>query len=166
MGRVLSRAELLGEAGKLRQAAQRLVFTNGYFDLLHAGHLRYLQQAKGLGDVLVVAVNADATARTAKDPRRPIIPEDERAELVAGLECVDYVVLFEEETATSLVAALRPAVYVKGGDYAERGPAAPPEASAVQAYGGEVVILPLVPDHSTTATIERIVERYCPPASR
>lgn len=162
MGWVASRAQLVEEVHKLRQIGRSIVFTNGYFDLLHVGHLNYLRQAKALGDVLVVAVNADETARSSKDPRRPIIPEGERAELVAALDCVDYAVIFGEATATALVDALRPEVYVKGGDYAPTGASAPPEAASVRAYGGNVVILPLLPDHSTTDTIERILTRYGP----
>src|SRR2546425_11250520 len=97
-----------------RDAGKTIVFTNGVFDLLHVGHLRYLQQARDLGDLLVVGVNADATARRAKDPRRPIVPEEERAEVLAGLSCVDYVVVFTEDTAEVLVERLRPDVYTKG----------------------------------------------------
>ena len=164
MGKVLARVALLHLSRELAAAGKRLVFTNGYFDLLHLGHVRYLQQAKALGDVLVVGVNADATAGRAKDPRRPIVLQDERAELVAALGCVDYSVIFEEETAETLVSALRPQIYVKGGDYGAGAGTAPPEAPLVAAYGGQVVILPYLPGHSTTITIETIVQRYCPPA--
>lgn len=166
MGKVLARAALLQLGREIAAAGQRLVFTNGYFDLLHLGHVRYLQQAKALGDVLVVGVNADATAGRAKDPRRPIVPQDERAELVAALDCVDYSVIFEEETAEALVSALQPQVYVKGGDYGADARISLPEAPLVEAYGGQVVILPYIASHSTTSTIETIVQRYCPPPTR
>ena len=117
MGRVIS----LEEAERLRQEARtegrRVVLTNGYFDILHVGHVRYLHAARALGDLLIVAVNADATARRAKDPRRPIVPEADRAEVLAALACVDYVVVFQEDTAEQVVSLLRPDLYAKGGDY-------------------------------------------------
>jgi D-beta-D-heptose 7-phosphate kinase/D-beta-D-heptose 1-phosphate adenosyltransferase len=101
-----------------REAGARIVLTNGVFDLLHVGHVRYLQQASTLGDVLVVGLNSDTSTQRLKGPQRPLIPEDERAEVLAALACVDVVTLFEEDTAETLVAVLRPDVYVKGGDYA------------------------------------------------
>lgn len=165
MGEIISRAQLLTLREELLKAGKRIVLTNGYFDLLHIGHLRYLQEARTLGDVLVVGVNTDATAQRGKGSKRPIIPQDERAELIAGLGCVDYVLLFSEDTAIGLVEALKPHFYVKGGDYGEGGTALP-EAEAVQRCGGEVVILPSVEGRSTTSSIERIVERYRTPEAR
>jgi D-beta-D-heptose 7-phosphate kinase/D-beta-D-heptose 1-phosphate adenosyltransferase len=126
----------------------RVVLTNGVFDLLHVGHLRYLRAARALGDVLVVGVNADVSVRKAG---RPLIPETERAELVAALDPVDYVVIFSEPTALSLVRELRPSVYAKGADYAEKPL---PEADAAREVGAQVVLIPLVPDHSTTRLAE------------
>ncbi|MBI2887857.1 MAG: adenylyltransferase/cytidyltransferase family protein [Chloroflexi bacterium] len=152
---------LRGPAG----AGKRVVLTNGYFDLLHPGHTRYLQQARALGDLLVVGVNVDATARRAKDPRRPIVAQEARAEVVAALACVDYVVLFAEDTAERLVSLLRPHVYVKGGDYGAGRGDPPPEAPAVEAHGGRVVLLPFQEGFSTTKIIETVVERFCSPAS-
>lgn len=143
----------LGE--RLRAEGRRVVFTNGCFDLLHVGHLRYLQQARGAGDALVVGVNTDAGVRRLKGPSRPVVPEQERAELLAGLECVDYVTLFDEPTPVETIALLRPAVHVKGGDYR---PEELPEAEVVRACGGEVVIMPLVPGRSTTNIMSRIQE--------
>jgi rfaE bifunctional protein nucleotidyltransferase chain/domain len=140
---------------ELRAAGQRVVFTNGHFDLLHVGHLRYLQGACALGDVLVVGVNDDAVTTARKGPARPILPEGERAELLAGLACVDYVTIFHEPTAERCVALLRPDVYVKGGDYVPGG-ADLPEARIVAEYGGETVILPLEPGRSTTTIVEAI----------
>jgi rfaE bifunctional protein nucleotidyltransferase chain/domain len=145
--------ESLGEA--LRTKDRRIVFTNGHFDLLHVGHLRYLQAARKLGDVLVVGVNDDAVTRTRKGPDRPILPEDERAELLAGLECVDYVTIFHEPTAEQAVALLQPNVYVKGGDYGPGG-AELPEARVVAGYGGETIILPLEQGRSTSAIVDAI----------
>jgi rfaE bifunctional protein nucleotidyltransferase chain/domain len=143
----------------------RLVLTNGVFDLLHAGHVGYLQQARALGDLLVVALNSDASVRAIKGPLRPLTPEADRAALLAALRCVDYVTIFEEPTAESVVAALRPEVYVKGGDYA-LGVGGPPdlsrlpEARAVLAYGGAVRLLPYAAGRSTSELIRLIVSRY------
>jgi rfaE bifunctional protein nucleotidyltransferase chain/domain len=129
-------------------ASARVVLTNGVFDLLHVGHLRYLRAARALGDLLVVGVNADISVRK---PGRPLVPEAERAELVAALEPVDYVVIFAEPTASSLVRELRPRVYVKGADYADKPL---PEADAAREVGAEVVLIPLVADRSTTRLAE------------
>ena len=129
----------------------RVVLTNGVFDLLHVGHLRYLRQARQYGDLLVVGINADAAVRQLK-PGRPLVPDVERAELVAALEPVDYAVIFPELTADELIRALRPAVYVKGGDYSLDSL---PEAPTAQALGARVVIVPLVPSRSTSELVER-----------
>ncbi|HEX5164073.1 MAG TPA: adenylyltransferase/cytidyltransferase family protein [Thermomicrobiales bacterium] len=148
--------EQLGPLGNdLREQRRRIVFTNGHFDLLHVGHLRYLQAARGLGDVLVVGVNDDAVTTLRKGRDRPILPEGERAELLAGLMCVDYATIFHEETAELAVRLLRPDVYVKGGDYGPGG-AELPEARVVAEYGGETVILPLEPGRSTSAIVAAI----------
>lgn len=161
MGSVVpvTRLARLGDA--LRAAGRRIVFTNGHFDLLHVGHLRYLQAARALGDVLIVGVNDDATTTARKGPGRPIVPEDERAELLAGLACVDYVTIFHEPTAERCLELLRPDVYVKGGDYAPGG-AELPEARVVAAQGGETVIIPLVPGRSTSALVAAIREGRLP----
>jgi rfaE bifunctional protein nucleotidyltransferase chain/domain len=141
----------------LRQAqahAKRIVFTNGCFDLMHVGHTRYLQAAKDLGDLLVVAVNSDASVRSLnKVPERPIISETQRAEVVAALGCVDYVILFNEPDPQSLIAALQPDVLVKGGDWAVERIVG---REIVEARGGIVRTIPLVPDVSTTSIIQRI----------
>ncbi|HEU5369376.1 MAG TPA: D-glycero-beta-D-manno-heptose 1-phosphate adenylyltransferase [Ktedonobacterales bacterium] len=152
-----------------RQAAGEIVvLTNGCFDLLHLGHVRYLQAARALGDCLVVGINSDASTRRLKGEGRPLVPQDERAEVLAALACVDHVTIFEEATAVALVEALRPDVYVKGGDYAPEGAADQnaavdyarlPEAAPVLAYGGRVRLIPYLPDHSTTALIERILQQ-------
>jgi len=136
-----------------------VVLTNGYFDLLHVGHVRYLRAARALGDLLIVALNADSTARRAKDPRRPIVGEANRAEVLAALACVDCVVVFEEDTAERVVSLLRPDIYAKGGDYDE---GTLPEAPVVQQYGGKVRLLPFEAGHSTTEIVETILERYAP----
>lgn len=140
------------EAARLR--GQRIVFTNGVFDILHAGHVQFLRQAKALGDLLVVAINSDASARRLKGKNRPINSERDRAALVAALDPVDYVVLFDEDTPTEMIRLLRPAIHVKGGDYADE---ALPEAEAVREVGGRIVILPLAGSISTSSVIDRIL---------
>lgn len=137
-----------------RQAGRKIVFTNGVFDLLHAGHVEFLRQAKALGDVLVVGVNSDRSARQLKGRYRPVTGECERLALVAALDPVDHVILFDEEQPATLIRALRPHIHAKGGDYATEEL---PEADAVREVGGETVILPLVGDISTSRMIERIV---------
>lgn len=145
-----------GEVGRLgerlRSAGLRVVSTNGCFDLLHVGHLRYLQAARALGDVLVVGVNSDESVRGLKGDTRPVVPEAERAELLAGLECVDHVFLFDELRPDAFLAELRPHVHAKGGDYA---PEDLLEAETVRRHGGEVRVLPLTPGHSTTELLRR-----------
>ena len=133
-----------------------MVLTNGCFDLLHRGHVRYLSAAAELGDLLVVGVNSDRSVRQLKDPDRPLVPEDQRAEVLAALVCVDYVTIFDEPTAIELVQAVRPDVYVKGGDYAGR---LPPEAPVVEALGGEFRLVELDPGLSTSDLVRRIRAR-------
>lgn len=133
------------------------MLTNGCFDLLHVGHVRYLAAARALGDLLIVGVNSDASVRALKGPARPLVPADERAEIIAALAAVDLVVVFDEPTAESLVAQLRPDIYVKGDDYSE---ATLPEARVVRGYGGEIALLPIQPGHSTSALIARVLARH------
>ena len=164
MGRVVSLNELTRIRAEMRAQGQRLVFTNGCFDLLHRGHVAYLQAAQGQGQALVVGLNSDASARAIKGPGRPLVPQEDRAAVLAALACVDYVIVFDEPTAERLVATLQPDVYVKGGDYAQsRGAATSkplPEADVVRTYGGDVVLLPYLTGYSTTAFIETILARY------
>jgi rfaE bifunctional protein nucleotidyltransferase chain/domain len=163
MGQIVTRAELPRLVDETRRAGRRIVFTNGVFDLLHVGHLRYLRAARALGDLLIVGVNDDASTTRLKGPARPLVPQDERAELLAALAPVDWVVLFGEDTAAALVAAIQPDIYVKGGDYAATPGAAGkplPEAALVHAYGGAVETIPLEAGRSTTGLIERIIARY------
>lgn len=136
-----------------RRAGRSVVFTNGCFDVLHRGHVRYLEQARALGDLLVVAVNSDDSVRRLKGPDRPVNPVEDRTALLAALSCVDHVVIFEEDSPAELIEAIRPDVYVKGGDYP---PDLVPEAPLVQRLGGQVRTLGYVPDRSTSAIIERI----------
>ena len=137
----------------LRAGGKKIVFTNGCFDILHAGHVRYLEKAKAFGDVLVLGLNSDASVRANKGPSRPINSEMDRAEVVGALASVDAVVLFDELTAESIIAKVRPDVYVKGGDYTLE---TLPEAKIVQSYGGRVELVSLVAGRSTTNVIEKI----------
>lgn len=130
-----------------------MVFTNGCFDLLHPGHVFYLQAARSLGDALVVGLNSDASAGRLKGPSRPVVPEGDRAIMLAALESVDAVVIFDEDTPVRLLRELKPAVYVKGGDYKVEEL---PEAEVAAEVGAEVKILPFEPGYSTTALIERV----------
>jgi D-beta-D-heptose 7-phosphate kinase/D-beta-D-heptose 1-phosphate adenosyltransferase len=187
MGKVVDEAELARIVAQRQAAGEHAVFTNGVFDLLHVGHTRYLQRARALGDFLIIGVNSDASTRRLKGPTRPINPDAERAELLAALACVDYVTIFGDTTASRLVELLRPAVYIKGGDYSSNDPqnracdvvlqpeelrrvlagdtsAYPalvgldqrlPEARVVATYGGSVALLSYLPEHSTTALIQR-----------
>lgn len=151
--KILPLAVLLERLAPRRAAGERVVFTNGCFDLLHRGHVRYLAAAAELGDILVVGLNSDASVRQLKGPDRPLVPQEERAEVLAALACVDYVTIFDAPTATSLVQALRPDVYVKGGDYADHRP---PEAEVAEAYGGVFRLVELVPGRSTSDLVRRI----------
>ena len=139
-------------AAALREAGVRVVFTNGCFDILHAGHVRYLAAARALGDVLILGLNSDASVRRLKGEMRPVNTAEDRAEVVGALKSVDYVVIFGEDTAENLIAKVRPAVYAKGGDYTLE---TLPEARIVESYGGEVAFIPLVAGKSTTGIIER-----------
>jgi D-beta-D-heptose 7-phosphate kinase/D-beta-D-heptose 1-phosphate adenosyltransferase len=184
---VIERERLAELLASKHEQGQHIIFTNGVFDLLHLGHLRYLRQARRLGDLLVVGVNSDESARHLKGPQRPLVPDAERAELLAALDCVDYVTIFGERTAEATLALLRPDIYVKGADYAARVNRQQdtvldaqelhraladdaglgerlPEARIVADYGGSLALLAYLPGHSTSDLIDRIVARYGPDA--
>jgi rfaE bifunctional protein nucleotidyltransferase chain/domain len=151
--RILTAQQAVQFARNRREAGQIVVFTNGVFDLLHPGHVRYLQQARALGDALIVGVNGDRSVRRNKGPDRPINPELERAEVVAALECVDAVVIFGEDTPAEIVGAVQPDVLVKGADWpADRIVG----RDTVEARRGRVVLIPVEQGHATTAIIEKI----------
>ena len=154
--RVLTAADLPALAAELRAAGRVVVWTNGCFDLLHAGHVGSLRAARELGDVLVVGVNSDASVRRVKGPGRPVIPAEERAELVACLRFVGHVVIFDEDTPEACLELLRPDVHCKGADYAPPHGKPVPERAIVEGYGGTVIYLPLEAGLSTTALIGRI----------
>jgi D-beta-D-heptose 7-phosphate kinase/D-beta-D-heptose 1-phosphate adenosyltransferase len=152
--KVLPCDQLLSVLSSERTKGKRIVFTNGCFDLMHIGHTRYLQAAKALGDVLVVGVNSDVSVRTlAKAPDRPIVPEAQRAEVLAALGCVNFVVIFDEPDPLPLIAAVQPDVLVKGGDWTIDRIVG---RELVEARGGVVKTIPLVPDMSTTGLLQRI----------
>ncbi|MGE3957874.1 MAG: D-glycero-beta-D-manno-heptose 1-phosphate adenylyltransferase [Vicinamibacterales bacterium] len=140
-------------AAEHRRRGHRIVFTNGVFDLLHPGHVRYLQQARALGDLLVVAINTDRSVRTNKGPERPITPELERAEVLAALACVDAVTIFDEATPFAVISEIQPDVLVKGADWA---PDAIVGRDVVEARGGRVVRIPVEHGHSTTSIVAKI----------
>ena len=152
--KVLDRESMLAERAKLRDARAKLVFTNGCFDILHPGHVRHLNQARGLGDRLVVAVNADATVSALKGEGRPLMPLGERMEILAALEAVDYVVSFDEETPQAIIDAIIPDVLVKGGDWTPDNIVG---RHTVESSGGKVFSLPFAPGYSTSGLIDRIV---------
>ena len=189
MGQVITEDELARVVAERQQRGERAVFTNGCIDLLHLGHVTYLRRARDLGDFLIVGVNSDGSARRLKGPRRPLVPEEERAEVLAALANVDYVTIFADNTAGRLIERLRPAIYVKGADYAgneQRGDymlssaalrrllsgdtsehpelaalaERLPEARVVAGYGGELALLSYLPGHSTTELIDQILRRY------
>jgi len=153
ISKILSREELLAERARLRAAGRSLVFTNGVFDILHVGHVRYLARARALGDALVVAINSDYSVRELKGQGRPIVNEGERAEIIAALRQVSYVTIFDDPSPRSLIAELLPDVLVKGGDY---GLDEIHGREQVEAAGGKVVSLPFIEGASTTAIIERM----------
>jgi D-glycero-beta-D-manno-heptose 1-phosphate adenylyltransferase len=153
MGKVLTRDELVGQTRSERAAGRTIAFANGAFDLLHVGHVRYLEAAAQHADVLVVAINDDESVRGLKGEGRPIMPAPDRAELVAALRCVDYVVIFPEPTVGPLLDALRPDVHCKGTDYTVESV---PERAIVQAYGGRTAIVGDPKDHSTRDLLARI----------
>jgi D-beta-D-heptose 7-phosphate kinase / D-beta-D-heptose 1-phosphate adenosyltransferase len=155
--KIKDREELRRIIEDLRTKGKRVVFTNGCFDILHVGHVRYLEQARRLGDVLVVGINSDRSVRGLKGPRRPILPVVERAEILCGLACIDYISVFEESTPYELISALRPDVLVKGGDWSKEQVVG---RDVVEGAGGEVVTLPFVEGASTTNIIETILEKY------
>jgi len=155
--KIKEREELSTIIKDLRAKGKRIVFTNGCFDLLHLGHIRYLEEAKTLGDVLVVGVNSDASVRKLKGTKRPILTVEERTEVLSGLGCVDYVAVFDELDPLELITSLHPDVLVKGGDWTKELTVG---KEVVERSGGEVVIIPFVQGSSTSNLIDTILKRY------
>ena len=157
MSKIYPRNELKAKVDRLKREGKKVVFTNGCFDILHAGHTRYLREARKLGDALILALNSDSSVRSIKGPMRPIVPEAERAEVVASLDSVDYVTVFDELTPLELIEFLRPDVIVKGGDWAEKDIVG---AETVRKWGGRVAIMPEIEGASTTNIIDKVLQVY------
>ena len=155
--KIKSRTVLAATIATLREQGKSIVFTNGCFDLLHVGHVKYLQAARQLGDLLILGLNSDASIKRLKGPRRPLIGQDERAHLMAALDCIDYVCIFDEDTPLTLIEAVKPSILVKGGDYTPEGVVG---KDLVESYGGRVELIPFVDGKSTSTIIEQILERY------
>ena len=155
--KIKQREDLRRIVEDLKMKGNRVVFTNGCFDLLHVGHIRYLEGARSLGDILVVGVNSDHSVRNLKGPNRPILPEEERAEILSGLESVNYITIFDEPTPLELISFLQPHILVKGGDWTKETTVG---KEVVERSGGEVVILPFIEGSSTSNLIESILKRY------
>lgn len=157
MDKILTRQELVREINRLKNAGKKIVFTNGCFDILHAGHTKYLALAKEEGDILVVGVNSDKSVKSIKGEKRPIVPQMQRAEVLSGLSCVDYITFFDESDPLNLIMDISPDVLVKGDDWAEENIIG---ADHVRATGGRVVRVSIVPGISTSSIIKRILEVY------
>lgn len=151
--RILDRSEMVMAVDEAKTQGKRIVFANGCFDILHAGHVRYLEAAKALGDILIVAVNSDEQARRLKGAGRPLLPQDQRAEIVSSLEVVDLVTIFDEPTVTELLLALKPDIHAKGTDYTEDSV---PERDVVRSFGGRVAIVGDPKEHSSSELIEKV----------
>ena len=160
MGKVITLTELAAVRKKLKTEGKKVVFTNGCFDILHVGHTRYLKEAKKQGDILVLGLNSDESVRSLKGEKRPLMPENERADVIASLESVDYVTIFHELTPFELIEYLKPDVLVKGGDWEEKDVVG---RKSVETWGGKVVIIPEIKGASTTNIIEKVKKAYCRP---
>lgn len=163
MKKIYSREKLKKKIDTLRDKGKKIVFTNGCFDILHVGHTRYLIEAKKHGDILVLGLNSDESVRALKGDKRPLVPENERADVVASLESVDYVTIFHELTPLELIEYLRPHVLVKGGDWKEKDVVG---RKSVKEWGGKVVIVPEIKGSSTTNIIEKMKKSYCKPRAK
>lgn len=157
LSKIVKLKDLVQKVSTLRESGRTIVFTNGCFDILHVGHVRYLAAARSEGDVLVVGLNSDESTRSIKQENRPIVSQDQRAEVLAGLECVDYITVFNEPDPLKLIQALKPDVLVKGSDWKEEDIIG---ADVVKEGGGKVVRVDVVPDISTSRIIQRIVKRH------
>lgn len=158
MNKILNRNDLGNKLEALRMKGKKIAFTNGCFDILHVGHVRYLREAKKTADVLVLALNSDSSVRAIKGEKRPLMPENERAELLAALEFVDFVTIFDELTPLELINCLKPDILIKGGDWPEEKVVGREE---VKKWGGRVTIIPEVAGKSTTNIVEKIINVYC-----
>lgn len=153
MGQVVNLEELLNIVSELKKQNKIILTTNGCFDIIHAGHVRYLKQAKELGDILIMCLNSDTSVKRLKGPSRPLNHEDDRAEVISSLQAVDYVVIFEEDTPIDILAKIKPNIHVKGGDYTED---TLPETKVIKEGGGKIQFIPFVEGRSTTNIINKI----------
>lgn len=158
MGTIFTREQLIDRRSEWKRAGKKVVFTNGCYDILHPGHIRLLESARSLGDILILALNTDASVQRLKGPTRPLISQDQRAELAAALEAVDAVTFFDEDTPRDLIAAMLPDVLIKGADWAHFIAG----REEVEAAGGQVLALPLEPGYSTTGILEEVLSRSQP----
>jgi D-beta-D-heptose 7-phosphate kinase/D-beta-D-heptose 1-phosphate adenosyltransferase len=159
MNKILERNDLKDKLEELRKKGKKIAFTNGCFDILHVGHVRYLREAKKTADVLVLALNSDSSVRSIKGEKRPLMNEKERAEILAALECIDFVTIFQELTPLELINYLKPDILIKGGDWPEEKVVGREE---VKKWGGRVAIIPEVEGKSTTNIVEKIKKLYYP----
>ena len=157
MNKILNREMLKNELEKLSKQGKKIAFTNGCFDILHVGHVRYLIEAKKTADILVLALNSDASVQAIKGEKRPLVPQEERAEVLASLECIDYITIFSEETPLELIVYLKPDILIKGGDWPIEKVVGRNE---VRAWGGKVELIPEVIGKSTTNIVEKILSVY------
>jgi rfaE bifunctional protein nucleotidyltransferase chain/domain len=155
--KILTLEDLVTRLGKVRKSGQKIVFTNGCFDIMHVGHVRYLADARSEGDLLVVGLNSDASVRIIKGDKRPIVRQNHRAEVLASLGCVNFIVIFDEPDPLKLIQTLKPDVLVKGEDWTEDAIVG---AESVKSQGGKIVRISFVEESSTTAIIEKIIQRY------
>ena len=159
MNKILERNALKDKLKELRKKGKKIAFTNGCFDILHVGHVRYLREAKKTADVLVLALNSDSSVRSIKGEKRPLMNEKERAEILTALECIDFVTIFQELTPLELINYLKPDILIKGGDWPEEKVVGREE---IKKWGGRVAIIPEVEGKSTTNIVEKIKKLYCP----
>jgi D-beta-D-heptose 7-phosphate kinase/D-beta-D-heptose 1-phosphate adenosyltransferase len=155
--KIKTQTELISILEDFRRNGKKIVFTNGCFDLLHIGHIKYLREAKGFGDILVVALNSDSSVRRLKGDKKPLIPQSERAEVLSALEMVDYVTIFDEDTPYEIIKELQPDVLIKGGDWTIEKIVG---RDIVEAKGGKVIAIPFIEGASTSRIVERILEKY------
>jgi rfaE bifunctional protein nucleotidyltransferase chain/domain len=158
MNKILDRETLKDKLDFLRKEGKKIAFTNGCFDILHVGHVRYLMEAKKTADILVLALNSDSSVRTIKGEKRPLVPEAERAEVLAALECIDFITIFSELTPLEVICSLRPDILIKGGDWPEDKVVGRDE---IKQWGGHVTIIPEVVGKSTTNIVDKIISVYC-----
>ncbi|HDQ03020.1 MAG TPA: D-glycero-beta-D-manno-heptose 1-phosphate adenylyltransferase [Deltaproteobacteria bacterium] len=158
MNKILERNELKKKTDALKREGKKIAFTNGCFDILHVGHVRYLRQAKQTADILILALNSDSSVKKIKGEKRPLVNQEERAEIVAALEFIDFVTIFDEQTPLELINLLKPDVLIKGGDWTEEQIVGREE---IAQWGGKLVVIPEIKDKSTTNIVEEIRNKYC-----